>query len=289
MTFKQKTYFFSAILFVVVAFFSQGFNQFDEHTQVMEFGGYKLGMVQEKNLSWEYASKMRPAIQPLMVYCTHKTMDLIGIDSPFSIAFILRLFTAFITFLSIHLLVKAFYDDIKGEKLKRSFVLLSFLLWFGVFHSVRFSSENMAGRLFVIAFALFFIWKEKTGKHYFMMGILLGFSFLFRYQNAFMIAGWLAWLLFINKSKFHNLLLSSLGIILVFSIGILIDRWFYGEWVLSTWKYFEENILLNKAAGFGVHPWYTYLFDIFTVGIPPFSLLYILPLFLLTIFKPKDA
>jgi len=289
MSFKQKIYLFSAFLFVVVAYFSQGFNQFDEHTQVLEFGAYKLGMVEEKNLSWEFASQMRPAIQPLMVFCTHKLVAVFGVESPFTIAFILRLFTAFISFISIHLLIKAFYNDIKGENLKKSFILLSFFLWFGVFHSVRFSSENMAGRIFVIAFALFFIWKDKAAKHYFAMGILLGFSFLFRYQNAFMIVGWMAWLLFINKSKINELLLSVLGILLVFVFGILIDRWFYGEWVLSTWKYFEENILLNKAAGFGVHPWYTYFVEIFNVGIPPFSLVFILPLILLSVFRWKEA
>lgn len=274
---------------MVAAYYSQGFNQFDEHTQVMEFGGYKLGMTQEKNLSWEFASRMRPAIQPAMVYIAHKVLGVIGVDSPFTIAFLLRLFSAALSFLSIHLLIRAFYDNIKGEKLKLTFVALSFLLWFSVFNSVRFSSENLAGRLFVMAFALFFIWKNPNPKQYFLMGIILGLSFLFRYQNAFLMVGWLAWLLFINKSKFNHLLLTALGILMMFVLGIFIDKWFYGEWVLSTWKYFEENILLDKMSGFGIEPWYYYLVQIFNVGIPPFSLLYIVPFVLLMVYRWKDA
>ena len=211
---------------MVAAYFSQGFNQFDEHTQVMEFGGYKLGMTGEKNLSWEFASRMRPAIQPAMVYMAHKVMGVFGVDSPFTIAFLLRLFSAALSFLSIHLLIRAFYDTIESAKLKLAFVALSFLLWFSVFNSVRFSSENMAGRLFVIAFALFFIWKNPNPKQYLLMGVILGLSFLFRYQNAFLMVGWLAWLLFINKSKFSNLVFTAFGIVLMFVLGIFIDKWF---------------------------------------------------------------
>ncbi len=279
----------AAIIFVLAAYFSQGFNQFDEHTQVMEFGAYKLGMTEEKNLSWEFASRMRPAIQPVMVYGAHKMMDLFGVESPFVIAFLLRLFTAALSFFSIHLLIRAFYDKINGEKLKLAYVALSFLLWFSVFNSVRFSSENMAGRIFAIAFALFFIWKNPSGKHYFLMGVILGLSFLFRYQNAFLMVGWLAWLLFIHKSKFSHLLLTTSGILLMFGLGVVIDKWFYGEWVLSTWKYFEENILLDKMSGFGVDPWYYYIVQIFNVGIPPFSLLYIVPFVFLIVYRWKDA
>ncbi len=286
---RKNIYIFSAILFVITAYFSQGFNQYDEHTQVMEFGGFKLGLVNESNLSWEYASKMRPAIQPAMVYGTHKILGVFGIDSPFDIAFFLRLFSAALSFLSIHLLIAAFYDRIKSEKLKLAFVALSFLLWFSVFNSVRFSSENMAGRTFVIAFALFFIWKNPSRLQYFFLGTMLGLSFLFRYQNAFLMVGWLAWLLFINKSKFIDLLLVGLGIFLMFGAGVLIDKWFYGEWVLSTWKYFEENILLDKMSGFGIDPWYYYIVQIFNVGIPPFSLFYIVPFIVLVIYRWKDA
>ena len=285
---QQKIYLFSAFLFVVTAYFSQGFYHCDEHAQVMEFAGMKLGLTEKANLAWEYGSEMRPAIQPFMVYVTHRFFGLFSIDNPFTIAFILRLFSAALSFLSIHLLLKAFLAKIEGEKLKLSFVLLSFLLWFSVYNSVRFSSENLAGRIFIIAFALFVIWKEGNKKQYFLTGMLLGLSFLFRYQNMFLIAGFLAWMLFVHKSKFSSLLILASGIVLVFCVGILIDRWFYDEWVLSIWKYFEENILNDKASDFGVSSWHYYFVKIFTEGIPPFSLLYIVPFLLLFIFCPKN-
>ena len=244
----------------------------------MEFAGLKLGLTEKANLPWEYAAQMRPAIQPMMVFVAHKILGLINIDSPFTISFLLRLFTAALSFLSIHLLIKAFIDTIQGDKLKLSFILLSFFLWFSVYNSVRFSSENLAGRVFVIAFALFFIWKNLSKKQYFAIGLLLGLSFLFRYQNAFLMVGFLAWIFFINKSNFSEMLLIAAGIVAMFGVGILIDHWFYNEWVLTSWKYFEQNILLNKAAEFGVEPWYYYFAQIVSAGIPPFSLLFVIPL-----------
>ncbi len=262
--------------------------EYDEHTQVLEFGGMKLGIVDESTLSWEYAAKMRPSIQPLMVYCTHKILAVVGADNPFTVPFVLRLFAAALSLLSIHLLLKAFQDKFTGEKARWNFFLLSFFLWFSVYHAVRFSSENLSGRTFVIAFALFFLWKEKNLKQHFFIGLILGFSFLFRYQTGFLIAGFMAWMLFINKTKWRELFSIMLGILAVFALGVVIDYWFYNEWVLSTWEYFRQNIILDKASGFGRDPWYYYLVQIFNRGIPPFSLLYLLPVVLL-FFKPKNV
>ncbi len=284
----RTIYLLSALLFIVAAYFSQGFYHPDEHAQVMEFAGLKLGLTEKANLAWEYGSQMRPAIQPFIVYVTHRFFGWLSIDSPFAIAFILRLFSAALSFLSIHLLLKAFIDKINGEKLKKTFVLLSFLLWFAVYNSVRFSSENLAGHIFIIAFALFIGWGNLNARQYFIVGLLLGLSFLFRYQNMFLIAGFLAWILFINKNKFTDILVIGLGLLLAFGVGMLIDRWFYDEWVLSIWKYFEENILKDKMSGFGTSPWYFYFVKIFNEGIPPFSLLYIVPFVLLVIYRPKN-
>ncbi len=285
----RNIYIVAAILFIVTAFFSAGFYHFDEHFQILEFGGLKLGLTEAAKLPWEFEAKMRPALQPAMVYGMHKVMSVLGVDDPFTISFVLRLFAAAVSFLSIHLLIKAFIDKIKGEKLQLSFILLSFFLWFSVYNSVRFSSENMGGRVFIIAFALFFTWKYISLKQHFLVGFLLGISFLFRYQNAFMIAGFVAWMLFVNKNKWKELLLLVIGFTIAFGIGVLLDRWFYEEWVFTTWKYFEQNILLNKAADFGVEPWYFYAIDLLNKGIPPFSILYLLPFLVLCIYQRKNA
>jgi len=123
---------------------------------------------------------------------------------------------------------------------------------------------------------------------YLVTGILLGFSFVFRYQAGFLITGLLFWLLFIKKERFVNLVLMITGILAAIFTGILSDRWFYGEWTLTAWNYFNQNILLDKMSGFGTKPWWFYFSDIFIKGIPPFSLVFILSFLILFIFHRKD-
>jgi phosphatidylinositol glycan class B len=93
----------------------------------------------------------------------------------------------------------------------------------------------------------------------------------------------------IRRERFLNLILISAGIIVVAGMGVLIDRWYYGEWTLTVWNYFEQNILNDKVSGFGTEPWWYYISNSFMNGIPPFSLLFIGGIFAMIIFKYKSA
>jgi phosphatidylinositol glycan class B len=121
-----------------------------------------------------------------------------------------------------------------------------------------------------------------------MIGTLLGLSFLFRYQAGFMIAGFFGWLVFINKTNFKTIITVALSLVIMIGLGVLIDYWFYEEWTITTWNYFQQNILENKASGFGVEPWW-YYFHIFLIqGIPPLSLILILTTLVFFIVKRKS-
>jgi phosphatidylinositol glycan class B len=52
------------------------------------------------------------------------------------------------------------------------------------------------------------------------------------------------------------------GGLLSLCLGILIDAWFYQELVLTSWNYFYINIVENYASGFGVYPWYFFIWAI---------------------------
>ena len=186
-------------------------------------------------------------------------------------------------------MVKLYCVKIGNSKLQYAFLLLSFLLWFSVYNSVRFSSESLGGRILIIGFALFLMKNRCKPVDYLTTGIILGLAFLVRYQVAFMIAGFVAWLVFIHKAGIRNLVILSIGLFLAFIIGIFMDRWLYGEWVLTTWNYFNQNILLGKAAGFGTNPWWYYIGQTFMNALPPFSLVYISAIIIYVIYKPKDA
>ena len=284
----RKQFILGAIILLLTAWFSTGYNHFDEHFQVVEFAGLKLGLTEKANLPWEYNCQMRPAVQPLFVFLIYKTVALTGFRDPFFIAFLLRLFSGGISFLSIFLVYQFYSRKLPNDKLRYILLFLSLFLWFSVYNSVRFSSETIAGRIFLIGLAVFLLKEKPSLLTYLATGVLLGLSFIIRYQMAFMILGAAAWLLIIRRSAIREFLCFSGGIILMIFAGILIDHWFYGDWVLTTWNYFQQNVLQGKAAAFGVQPWYYYLTETFNSAIPPFSLVYILAVVIYIWFNPKD-
>ncbi|MDP1622563.1 MAG: hypothetical protein Q8M08_09535 [Bacteroidales bacterium] len=286
---NRRFYILAGLVFLLTAWFSVGYNHFDEHFQVIEFAGLKLGLTEKANLPWEYACMMRPAFQPMVVYSVYKTISVTGCTNPFYIAFIIRLLAAMLAFISIHMIIRLYAPEITNRKLLYTFLLLSFFIWFVPYNSVRFSSETVAGRVFLIGLAWFFLRKRLKPVDYLITGFILGLAFITRYQVAFMILGFAAWLAVVRKSGFRNFTLFSSGIIAATMLGILIDRWFYGEWVLTSWNYFLQNILLDKAAGFGVSPWWYYIEQTFINAFPPLSLIYIMAVFLYFIFFPKDV
>lgn len=173
--------FLSACVLLITAFFSVGFYHADEHFQVLEFAGYKLGLTPLKDLPWEFHFRMRPALQPAMAVLLHHFFSLFGIENPFAITLILRILSAGISLTGMWLVYKAFYKTIESRILGQWFLLLSFFLWFAIYNHVRFSSENWSGTLFVIAFAFYVIRKKPGRLFFFSVGVLTGLSFLFRY------------------------------------------------------------------------------------------------------------
>lgn len=273
---------------IVASIFSSGYHQTDEHFQIFEFAGLKLGLTEAQNLPWEYHSQMRPAIQPAMVYITYNLFDLFGINNPFTIAAFLRMLAALLSFISIYLLYSAYKREFKNKIEHQWFLLLSFFTWFALYNNVRFSSENLSGTVFIIGFAYYLIKQNPQKFHFLLLGSLLGLSFLFRYQAGFLIAGMFFWMLIIKKEKLLNLLLLSSGIMILIGLGILIDRWFYDEWTFTIWNYLDQNIIIDQSSRFGTSPWWDYFKMAFIKAIPPFSLIFIGCLLIVFLFKSTD-
>ncbi len=279
------------IIHVAASVYSVGFHHVDEHYQIFEFADLKLGVNKPSELPWEYGNRIRPAIQPAIAYLIIKASDFVGVTNPFDQAMITRILSSALSILCLYLLFAAFRDQLNSEKLTAWFIYLSFFLWFLIYLGVRFSSEGWSGSFFFIGFSLLFL-KEKfrhTFTNIFLIGMILGFSFLFRYQTGIMISGLLLWLKIINKEKWSTVFGLAAGILAAVFAGILIDKWFYGEWVLTAWNYLDFNLIKGRASGFGVEPWYFYLKEIFREGIPPFSLLLIGSFIFIFIYKPKSV
>ena len=283
-------YLVSIIALLILAYFSVGYLHPDEHFQILEFAAWKLHLTTQDQLAWEFPSRMRPAIQPAIVVAIHHLFALFGCRNPFTIALFLRILSSALSFSAMWMIYKTYSGGIRDKIFQKWFLFLSFLLWFALYNNVRFSSECWSGDIFIIGFSCFFL-KRKPGfwLDYIIIGIILGLSFVVRFQSGLLIAGFFFWLIFIRKEKIHLLAFLVLGISCSVITGIIIDRWFYGEWTLTVWNYFQQNLLADKLSGFGIQPWWFYFEDVFIRAAPPFSIVFILAFLLVFIFLRKDV
>ncbi len=265
---------------LITAFFSEGFYHVDEHYQILEFAGAKLGFNNEYQLSWEYHEKMRPTLQPTIVYLLYKFLAWFGWNNPFAIATILRLITALGSFFVVKYLYDSFSNIWTTENEKRIFLLGSFFLWFAMYNHVRFSSETWSAFFLFIGVAMIHKWSKMNFSQAFFIGVVLGISFLFRFQIAFSFIGIGLFLIFRIRLKWNLILLSVLGFLFVLGIGFLIDSWFYDAWVFTPWNYYYQNIVMEKASGFGESPWYFYLTSFINDSFLPFGIILLLGLLL---------
>lgn len=237
---------FAAMLavFATTAWNSHGYYHADEHFQVIEFANYKAGNIPAEQLPWEFPAQIRPGFQPMLFFGIHQAGKLFGLDA-FGIVTLARLFTTALVLLLLWLAAMRFGHSI--------FWLA--LLWFVPTLFCRFSSENLSG--LCLAYGLLI--SRDTNKGWLITGVLLGLSFVFRFQMGFCILALTLLWFFKREFKPVTFFLYATGGLLMLVVLVLSDRWLYGEWVFTPWKYFEVNIVQNVAnERFGVSPWYEY-------------------------------
>ncbi|MEN9947062.1 MAG: hypothetical protein RLZZ293_1448 [Pseudomonadota bacterium] len=273
MSIPRKYLYYAVIIYLITAFFSLGHLHPDEYYQILEFAAFKLHLNSPHGLTWEFYDQIRSAFQAWIIVYLYKLIALVNQPNPFFVAFLSRVLAGILSLFSVVLFIDCFKHELKQENYQRWFILLSLFSWIAIFNGIRFSSENVSAKLFIIGLCwLINPCYNKKVFSYFLIGLCLGMSFIARFQVGFMIVGLMAWLLFIQRIRLSTWLAINLGIFTAIGFGILIDHWFYSNWVFTPWRYFEANLLQGKAASFGIDPWYMYLS---IAGMVPYGPLYI--------------
>ena len=84
----------AVLVLLIAAWRTVGYHQGDEHFQILEFAGHRLGWVSADQLPWEFHERMRPGLQPLLAYGVTRLVGLFGSPDPFFVAYLLRLLSA---------------------------------------------------------------------------------------------------------------------------------------------------------------------------------------------------
>jgi len=263
---------------IVCAWNSEGFYQFDEHFQIVEFIGKLQGVTPEQNLPWEYHQKIRPWFQPFMFFGISKLF--MGFDpliSPHTQVFLFRLLSGFLGLGSSAFLIFAAVrtGQIKGASdSSRIFwgLGLSTLLWFFPFFQVRPSAESWASSWFWFGVATSFfatddLSKAKKRGIYALTGMFFGLAFISKYQAGLLILGWglvtIAPRVRVSVPQFFErlqwVLLSVVFVLMMIGVGAVFDQMGYGIWQNTAWNYFDTNLLRGVAFRFSAQPWWFYI------------------------------
>ena len=248
---------------LLYAAFSLGTYHPDEHFQILEYAHMKLfGTPVPEHLPWEYLLQMRPGIQPFVAWAVGKGLLAAGLYSPFAVVFVLQLLSGALSVAVLLFFYRTVRDELEDENARCWFLLLGFFLWFLAYLHVHFNAEMISGNLLLLLAALTIRCRRAVGRREFGWGVLLGMTagmtFAVRFQMGFALLGYGIWLLvFHRRWKLYAGMVP--GVLAMLALGLLADRWLYGEWTLTPWNYLHENILNARMDQFGVRPWWYYL------------------------------
>jgi len=265
---ERSSFAILAAALLVTAWNSYGYFHPDEHWQIIEFAGTKLGIVQSQNLPWEYNAGIRPWLQPVFFVGLCKILSFCGVANPFIWSFVFRLCCSVCGFTAILSIYSLSLKWFSGFQVRRMNLRLCTTLGFLPYLLVRTSSENISTSFMTIGmvFILRNLRESKSDTFHLsnriclFSGLMLGLAFQFRYQTILMTGGLGLWLLLSSKINWRNTLTAATGFLIALVVGLFADRYGYGKWTFPFYRYFKVNLIEGKTADFGTDPFFAYLY-----------------------------
>ncbi len=289
------------IMIIISSIFSYGFYHYDEHYQIIEYVGYKMGKCDAKDLPWEFNARIRPWLQPSIYYMIAKFLNFIGIENPFILTTFFRLFTGFIGTVAIFIIILLSYYFYPYDFEKRKYVTyIAMFLSLIPYLLVRTSSESFSSSFVMIGIGILLLLSKKNDEKnidfsklsLFISGFIFGLAFQFRYQIAFFIVGLFLWIIFFSCKEylknFLKFIFFGVGFLIAIGVGIIVDYWGYGEWVISFWNYFYSNIISKVSENFGTDPFWGYLYIVNLNFIFPITIFITVTFFIYWLRYPKN-
>ncbi|XP_055373326.1 GPI mannosyltransferase 3 [Condylostylus longicornis] len=206
-------------------------------------------------LTWEWLEGIRSYIYPVIIAGLYKILALIHLDLVEYLVISPRFLQALLSS----------YADYRfyiwtGKKKWSIFLLLITFFWF--YCGSRTLANTFETALSTIALS-YFPWDKRDKTSY------LWFVGTCCYIRPTAAIVWLPLclnhLLSTKLSKTELILKRFVPIgLIIFSIGIAIDSYFYGKLILTPWEFIKFNYLLGIGSFYGTHPWHWY----FLTGLP---------------------
>ena len=245
----------------------------DEYFQIIEFASYKLGLTPKSMLTWEFREQIRPTIQPYLFSWLYQLLNGMGITNRFFAFSVMHVLVGLLGFfLTNYLIISRF------KEASYLFILLLLNNFIGIIPFLRcsFSAETMGGLLLLLSLLLMEAdFNSKKNRFFISLttGLLMAFSFFFRFQIAFALLGVLVWLAFNQLQEWKKIAFVAVGFAAGMALNVYLDSAFYDKFCFTPYNYFYANIIQGKAAAFGTSPWWYYLPILAALAVPLLSVL----------------
>ncbi|XP_078600609.1 GPI alpha-1,2-mannosyltransferase 3-like [Branchiostoma floridae x Branchiostoma japonicum] len=219
-------------------------------------------------LTWEWQAGLRGFTYPLVFAALYKGLAVFRLDSVTLLVLLPRLLQGLFTALCDLYLFKV-TRKLHGKGVAQWTLLCQILSWFMFYCGPRTLTNSMETVLTTAAL-YYYPWPQEasttgSNKQVVMYLSLAALSCVVRPTAAIM---WipLCMLHLVNSgSKLRTITLHFIPVGLgALTWSAVIDRIFYGKWVLVQYNFLEFNVLSNMGSFYGSHPWHWYI----TQGFP---------------------
>jgi hypothetical protein len=270
----ETPWIFSALIHLMAAFFSFGYHHPDEHYQILEFARHYIHantfgagelVPLQSNLPWEFSAQIRPWLQPFLhvigIKFAHLFQDPKDFD-PFLHAWVYRSLYGIANVIVIRYFWNAIQKTVRpitSSAIIKIGPWILATLWFFPYIHVRTSSENLSGIFLTFTFAYWLLNKKTSNlKSDLFTGMGLGLAFLARYQIALGLIGFALYLIIQDRGFRLRQFRIFVGFIIMIGLGVILDRVGYGQWVITSYRYFHTNLIQGVAALYNPYPFYQY-------------------------------
>ncbi|XP_064341648.1 GPI mannosyltransferase 3 isoform X1 [Camelus dromedarius] len=214
-------------------------------------------------LTWEWTERLRGYIYPLIFASIYKILHLLGKDSVQLLIWIPRLAQALLSAVA-DLRLYSLMKQLENQQVARWVFFCQLCSWFTWYCCTRTLTNTMETVLTVIALFYYPLEGSKSMNSV-KYSSLVALAFIIR-PTA--VIPWIPLLLrhFWQEQRKLDLFLHQflpIGFV-TFSLSLIIDRIFFGQWTLVQYNFLKFNVLQDLGTFYGSHPWHWY----FSQGFP---------------------
>ncbi|KAL8197035.1 UNVERIFIED_CONTAM: hypothetical protein K2H54_007338 [Gekko kuhli] len=231
----------------------------DEYWQALEVAHrLVLNAANYGYLTWEWTEGLRGSLFPLFFAGIYKALHLLSRDDVQGLIWLPRIAQALLSALA-DVKLYSFAKRLDDGETAKWVLFCQLCSWFTWFCCTRTLTNTMETVLGTLALSYYPLGGTRPGSRQKCLA-LVALACLVRPTALVPWTPLLLRLLWKEPRKRHLLLHACLPVGLVaFGGSLVVDRLFFGKWVVVQLNFLKFNVLHNLAAFYGSHPWHWYL------------------------------